>query len=97
MIIVSQDKRMIINFDNVIGIVIRKNNEENVYQIQCKSGNEASKRILGKYETEERAKEVLQEIIKQYKNLITSYKKGRSDYPIETLFFDRNVYEMPKE
>ena len=97
MIIVSQDKRMIINFDNIVGIVIRKNTDENLYQVQCKSENEKNKRILGKYKTEERAKEVLQEIVKQYKNLITSYKKGRSDYPIETLMFNRNVYEMPVE
>ena len=66
MIIVSQDKRMIINFDNIVGIVIRKNTDENVYQIQCKSENEKNKRIIGKYDTEERAKEVLQEIITAY-------------------------------
>jgi hypothetical protein len=66
MIIVSQDKRMIINFDNIVGIVIRKNTDENIYQIQCKSENEKNKRILGKYEIEERAKEVLQEIILTY-------------------------------
>lgn len=66
MIIVSQDRRMIINFDNIVGIVIRKNTDENLYQVQCKSENEKNKRILGKYKTEERAKEVLQEIILTY-------------------------------
>lgn len=66
MIIVSQDKRMIINFDNIVGIVIRKNTDENVYQIQCKSENEKNKRIIGKYDTEERAKEVLDWIVTCY-------------------------------
>ena len=97
MIILSQDKKMIINFNNIVGIVIRKNNEENIYQIQCKSGNETSKRILGKYATEERAKKILQEITEDYRRVYTTYQKGRSDYPIETLIFDRSVYEMPLE
>lgn len=96
MIIVSQDKRMIINFDNIVGIVIRKNTDENVYQIQCKSENEKNKRIIGKYDTEERAKEVLQEIIKVYK-----FYKGKS-YTIgdekELLGkYEYGVYQMPKE
>lgn len=66
MIIVSQDKRMIINFENIVGIVIRKNTNENIYQIQCKSENEKSCRIIGKYATEERAKEVLNSIVEFY-------------------------------
>ncbi len=96
MIIVSQDKTEIINFDNVNTLRATKKGFIVSYENTYKAEDDCSN-ILGKYETEERAKEVLQEIIKQYKNLITSYKKGRSDYPIETLFFDRNVYEMPKE
>lgn len=66
MIIVSQDKKMIINFENISGIVIRKNTNERVYQIQCKSEDEKKCRIIGKYETEERAKEVLNDIVKFY-------------------------------
>lgn len=62
MIILSQNKMMLINFDNISGIVIRKNNEDNIWQLQCKASEE-NKRILGKYKTEERAKEVLNEII----------------------------------
>lgn len=94
MIIVSQDKRMIINFDNIVGIVIRKNTDENVYQIQCKSENEKNKRIIGKYDTEERAKEVLQEIIKKYRDVtvvcdINNKKYEKYDLP--------KVYEMPVE
>ena len=96
MIIVSQDKRMIINFDNIVGIIIRKNTDENIYQIQCKSGNEASKRILGKYPIEERAKEVLQEIIKVYKfyNGKTYYVEDRNSLLGD---YENGVYVMPAE
>lgn len=68
MIILSQNKMMLINFDNISGIVIRKNNEDNMWQLQCKA-NEENKRILGKYKTEERAKEVLNDILECYENL----------------------------
>lgn len=95
MIIVSQDKRMIINFDNIVGIVIRKNTDENLYQVQCKSENEKNKRILGKYKTEERAKEVLQEIIKAYQTTEICYR-GQVNYnPINSIH--RPIYEMPVE
>ena len=98
MIIVGQDKDIILNFNNTESIAILNPLEDNdgMFRV-CAITPSDNEYTLGKYVTEERAKEVLQEIIKQYKNLITSYKKGRSDYPIETLFFDRNVYEMPVE
>lgn len=95
MIIVSQDKRMIINFDNIVGIVIRKNTEENIYQVQCKSENEKNKRILGKYETEERAKEVLQEIIKCFSFTELRDTSERCKLIIEITKLGR--YEMPAE
>ena len=61
MIILSQNKMMLINFDNISGIVIRQNKEDNMWQLQCKA-NEENKRIIGKYKTEERAKEVLNDL-----------------------------------
>ena len=94
MIIVSQNKDKIVNFDNITFLDIDKSN--GMYIVKCNVINE-NRIYLGEYVTEERAKEILQEIIKQYKELITSYQKGRSDYPIETLIFNRNVYEMPEE
>lgn len=91
MIIVSQDKRMIINFDNIVEIVIRKNTDENLYQVQCKSENEKNKRILGKYKTEERAKEVLEEIIELYmKCNCDSYGAGFG-------YVANAVFKMPVE
>ena len=86
---------MIINFDNIVGIVIRKNTNENLYQVQCKSENEKNKRILGKYKTEERAKEVLQEIIIAYQTTEICYR-GQVNYnPINSIH--RPIYEMPAE
>lgn len=98
MIIVSQDKELILNFGNidVIGIGNPLENDDGMFKVLASTTSD-NEYTIGKYSTEERAKEVLQEIVKQYKNLITSYKKGRSDYPIETLMFNRNVYEMPVE
>lgn len=58
MIIVSQDRDLIVNFKNisVIGFA-----EENVNMI-CSRAINGDTQFLGKYKTEERAKEVLQEI-----------------------------------
>ena len=68
MIIVNQDKDNIINFDNVdnIDIVANSNRigEEEPYTICYETSTR--REGLGIYKTEERAKEVLQEIIKAY-------------------------------
>lgn len=63
MIIESQDKTEIINFDNVININIT-DCEEDGYLISAGFvvGRDDNYRDLGYYKTEERAKKVLQEI-----------------------------------
>ncbi len=48
--------------------------------------------ILGIYKTEERAREVLQEIIQSYKDYRTAECDGYTDVLQKTA-----VYEMPKE
>lgn len=83
MIIVSQDKIRILNFDNVQDVRIEPYGThikgKKIYKIFA--GNFDGYTVeLGTYEKEERAKEVLQEIIKIYKVSI----------PIA-------AYEMPKE
>jgi hypothetical protein len=64
MIIVSQDKKAIHNFDNVLSIQVEEINggyELIVYDaINDGTG-------IGTYKTEERAKDILQEIVKEYK------------------------------
>ena len=65
MIIVSQDKTKIVNFDNLIQIYITQDEEETVNFIRYESVDSLYE-DLGEYKTEERAKEVLQEIVNTY-------------------------------
>lgn len=96
MIIVSQDKSKIINFENleVIGIGNSLENDDGNFQIliETTSDNEMT---IGEYKTEERAKEVLQEIIKGYK-----FYNGKTYYveDVHNLLgdYENGVYEMPK-
>ena len=68
MIIVSQNKKVIINFNNVTGIQVE---DKNIFvQVVNKDSP-----IIGQYETEKRAKEVLHEIIKNYEcKLLIDFK-----------------------
>ena len=65
MIIVSQDKTKIVNFDNLIQIYIIQDEEETANFIRYESVDSLYE-DLGEYKTEERAKEVLQEIVNTY-------------------------------
>ena len=92
MIVLSQDKDKIVNFDNVININIDDCGEEG-YLISAGFivGRDDNYRDLGYYKTEERAKEVLQEIISKYKTTLYNSKTN------ETVVNIPKVYEMPKE
>ena len=84
MIILNQKKDIIINFSNVVSIYVQ---EKNV-QVLMTFIEDAL--ILGKYATEERAKEVLNEIIERYtnwNNLVYGQPTGECS----------PKYEMPKE
>ena len=90
MIIVSQDRKSIYNFENIKSIDIVDNE---IYQTDNSLADRWTR--IGQYETEERAKEVLQEIIKYY-NLLKKdsvYAMGDSGFIFEEKFY----YEMPKE
>lgn len=90
MIIVSQDRESIYNFENIKSIDIVDNEIYLTDDILADRGTR-----IGQYETEERAKEVLQEIIKYY-NLLKKdsvYAMGDSGFIFEEKFY----YEMPKE
>jgi len=74
MIIVSQDKMEIFNFDEIFRLYVDNwSNEEFATEANCfcikaeKSSDNMICAFLGEYKTEERAKEVLQEIIDMYK------------------------------
>lgn len=98
MIIVSQDRKMLINFNSIVSVYVIKNcvskdyvsEEDKGYNIDFAT-NEEINFVLATYKTEERAKEVLQEIINKYK--ITLYNSKTN----ETVVNVPKVYEMPKE
>ncbi len=89
MIIVSQDKNRIVNFNNLTQIYIAYCEEDNTgYFIRFETVDSLYE-DLGEYKTKERAKEVLEEIIKCYKD---------TNYEYESCWCLRNlVYEMPLE
>ena len=65
MIIVNQEKTEIVNFDKISGIIINENGHIGITD-NFDTDNYVD---IGDYKTEERAKEVLQEIIKAYLDL----------------------------
>lgn len=93
MIIVSQNKNLIINFNNIISTYVIKNyvSEEKGYQgynIDFATNKEINF-VLATYDTEERAKEVLQEIVSKYKTTLYNSKTN------ETVVNIPKVFEMP--
>ena len=91
MIIESQDKTKIVNFDNLTQIYITRDEEETATFIRYETVDSLYD-DLGEYKTEERAKEVLQEIIKSYRYYRTAECDGYTNVLEETA-----VFEMPKE
>lgn len=89
MIIVSQNKISITNFDNVTTIEVNSLNDKK-YNIKAYLTN-GREICLAIYETEERANEVLDEIAEQYEH----EKECKCDRSyLETL--DNFTYRMPK-
>ena len=99
MIIVSQDKMEIFNFEKMFRLYVDNwSNEEFATEPNCfcikaeKSSDNMICAFLGEYKTEERAKEVLQEIIKSYRNYRTAECDGYINVLQETA-----VFEMPED
>lgn len=90
MIIVSQDKNAIINFDNINEIRVTNTKDIIMFDNTYRSSDDCSDK-LGTYETEERAKEVLREIIRKYES--STAKLGKNYISLEYEF----VYKMPEE
>ena len=92
MIIVSQDKKRIVNFDNLTQIYITHCEEDNAgYFIRFETVDSLYE-DLGECATEERAKEVLQDIIDKYEN-IQVLKYSRGSFTTR----DNFIYRMPRE
>ena len=101
MIIVSQDKYNILNFDTTINIGVEEISTLNdIVQISAQTNGNTI--IIGKYETEERAKEVLQEIIQaktdfEYYKYADQSERNELDPFMKTHYNFFNTYEMPLE
>lgn len=90
MIIVSQEKDAILNFDNVIGIRTEIDIESNKETRIAIDTIDSERYYIARYSTEERTKEVLQEIIERYtnwNNLVCGQPTG----------FCSPKYEMPEK
>lgn len=93
MIIVSHDRRGIVNFNNVesIGIGNPLENNEGLFNILCNT--ESCQYKIGRYKTEERAKQVLQEIVERYE--YTQRLQESKGYSLTS--GNNYVHTMPKE
>ena len=90
MIILSQDKNKAINFNKILGIWIDKNildKTEPFFTIEAET--DGSSIELGRYNQEERAKEVFQELIETYCNM--------DNYLADFLHTKIIMYKMPEE
>ena len=100
MIIINQDKDKIVNFDNLTQVYITQDEEKTAYFIRFETVDSLYD-DLGEYKTEERAKEVLQEIVEKYssylelKGGVAFMQGGMNIQP--NIFNIPKVYEMPKE
>ena len=92
MIIVSQDKDVIVNFDRTQNIWI---DDDVLDKTNTSFDIVADEQTIGTYATEERAKEVLQEIVERYHVLKknTVYAQGDSGFT----FNEHYYYEMPEK
>lgn len=103
MLIINQDKTMILNFENIeaIGIGNPLENKDGKFEILCDTTSD-NQYTMAEYDTEERAKEVLVDIV-NIRAIIEIYKCSNEDTQDifdkkmlkENLLFD--TYEMPKE
>lgn len=99
MIIVSQDKGKIINFDNMTRVYITFDEGDDDVYIRTETVDSLYE-DLGYYKTEERAKEVLQEIAQKYSSYLKleggpAILQGQMDIQ-PNVFNIPKVYEMPE-
>ena len=92
MLIVSQDRKTIINFNNICRIDVN-DWKENCFTIDCFDVSDFEC-MLGRYETEERAKEVLKEIADRYEILELARYSSRYELVYGAHTYS---YEMPLE
>lgn len=86
MIVVSQEKDAILNFDNVITIRTATDIESRKEKLIAIDTIDGERYYIAKYATEERAKEVIKEIINIYK-----FNRKEAVGQVQV------VYEMPEK
>jgi hypothetical protein len=96
MIIVSQDKEKIFNFDNMTRVYITFDEGDDDVCIRTETVDSLYE-DLGYYKTEERAKEVLAEIIKSYRDYRTAECDGYTDSCNKFVLQETAVFEMPED
>lgn len=95
MLILSQDKTTIVNFKNKEDIFLKEDYYEGKFIGTKIIAIGKIDSLLGKYNTEKRAKEVLQEIIKLYKaHPYTVFNAENGEYK---QIGNNVVYEMPEK
>lgn len=96
MIIISQDEKAIHNFDNIISIQVEEGNGNYKIIVYDEINDNTS---LGSYKTEERAKEVLGNVIICYANIeLIKIPKMEIQKKITSTELLRNIcYKMPEE
>lgn len=93
MLIVSQDKDNIVNFKNIVSIGMEDFDDNNSWQ-RITAETIGTSVVLGDYKSEERAKEILQQIIGKY-NEYAKIQNGVGS--IASVAVLPKIYEMPKE
>lgn len=100
MIIVSQDKGKIINFDNMTRVYITFDEGDDDVCIRTETVDSLYE-DLGYYNTEKRAKEVLAEIVQKYSSYLQltggpAIMQGQMDIQ-PNIFNIPKTYEMPED
>ena len=93
MIIVSQDKEKIINFDNMTRVYIVFYEGDDDVCIRTETVDSLFE-DLGYYKTEERAKEVLKEIVEKYSSYLEL--KGGVAFMQGGMNIQPNIFNIPK-
>ena len=96
MIIVSQDKTKIVNFENIDAIEIGNPLEyvDGMFKVFASTTSD-NEYTLGRYSTEERAKEVLREIYCRYEHLQSLLSS--KCITVQDFMGKDFIYEMPEE
>lgn len=109
MLILSQDKSEVFNFSEIFRLWVDTwSSKEFATEPDCwciraeKASDNMICAFLGEYATEERAKEVLREIISMYQgSLLLQYTNNKAQEDIAKLFKDMDItpfkFEMPQE